>query len=293
MHTTLRIAPTTIIPARRCPWVIAALRRTLTQARHCSPSALLTAGDWGVLGSQRERQRCKRVQHKRLLLYWNVPDPAPSPPHMHSKHSVALERWNAAHMPKWLFIFPIVCTTQTVEHLAHILPSPLCTVKGFLSAPDLLLFSALHSLSAAFVQTNSASKGLLLRPRVCVGMFLRLAADQRPKGQLCKILWVEIRIRKRYWSCRKWLTCSIYLITCSWKSDWRMTIKKKEGEEKERKEIYVWCLLRQGVRSPCLLFSTEKAKRCECKNLKVHDRDPVATVRSNMHLEEEGTGTGI
>lgn len=43
-------------------------------------------------GKSEGETEVQRVQHKRLLLYWNLPDPVPSLPHTHSKHSVALER---------------------------------------------------------------------------------------------------------------------------------------------------------------------------------------------------------
>lgn len=143
MLVSLRIASTALIPDWPCPWVIASLQRARTQAQHCFTSILLTAGDWGVMGNQRERQRCKGSSTRGfccigtfLTLFFY------SPPHTLSKHSVALERWNTAHMPKWLFSFAIICITQAfeVEHLVPILLPPLCQVKDFLSVSDLLLF---------------------------------------------------------------------------------------------------------------------------------------------------------
>lgn len=67
-------------PIVTLPKVLVGLRRDRTQAWHCFTSIALTAGDWGVMGSQ----KVQRVQHKRLLLYWNFPDPVPSLPHTHT-----------------------------------------------------------------------------------------------------------------------------------------------------------------------------------------------------------------
>lgn len=142
------------------------------------------------MGNQMERQRCKGCSTRGFCCIGTFLTLFLHSPLTHSKHSVALERWNMAHMPKWLFLFSIICIAQAfkVKHLVHILLPPLCKVKDFLSVFNLLLFQ-LYTASVLPLLRETAWGRLCagVMPDslcVCVAMFLYLAGYQKTKVRL-------------------------------------------------------------------------------------------------------------